>query len=80
MKIYVKKFLSLLLCISMLFMLVACDDDGENSEAVKPASFGTYGADFAREFAKEHPYRKPYSEGERAAGLMIKEEFESLGY
>lgn len=79
MKKFFKNLVSILLCISTLLVLVSCDKE-EPTESTKPADYGSYGADFAREFAKLHPYRRAYSDGERSAGIMIKEEFESLGY
>lgn len=80
MKNILRKLVSLLLCISMLFVLVACGDDDKNIVTLLPADFGSYGAEFARALAEEHPFRKAYSDGEKSAGIMIKEEFESLGY
>lgn len=52
----------------------------KEEEVQLPADFGTYGADFARNLATEYPYRKAYSIQEQLAGIMIKEEFEALGY
>lgn len=75
----IKKILSVIILSSVLCaVFTACDD--EASETVKFADYGTYGSDFARELATEYPYRKPYSDQEYQAGLMIKNEFESLGY
>lgn len=79
MKDICKKLVSLLLCISTLLVFASCGDD-ETTENTKPASYGSYGADFARQLASEHPYRKAYSDGEKSTGIMIKEEFEALGY
>ncbi len=44
------------------------------------AAYGNYGQDLAIAFAEGHPYRKAYSEQEKAAGQFIKTEFEKLGY
>ena len=73
-----KRLLAIILCLVLGFNLVACSKS--ESEEKKPADFGSYGADFARKFAKKYPYRKAYSGTETEAGEMIKEEFESLGY
>lgn len=74
-----KKILLLIFAVivSLMIPFTGCsrDDDDE-----LPADYGSYGADFAREFAASNPSRRAYSEGERAAGQMIKEEFEALGY
>ena len=64
----------------ILMPLGGCSDDEEAEKSLLPADYGTYGADFAREFAQACPYRKAFSEGEAQAGQMIKEEFEELGY
>ncbi|MBO4243062.1 MAG: M28 family peptidase [Clostridiales bacterium] len=64
----------------ILMPLGGCSDDEEQEKSDIPADYGTYGADFAREFAQACPYRKAFSEGEAQAGQMIKEEFEELGY
>lgn len=79
MKRILTRILAFVLCLMCLFSLAACDDD-EVTESDKPAQFGSYGADFARELALTHPYRKAYSDGEISTGIMIKEEFEELGY
>lgn len=60
-----------------LFPLAACS---EEEESKIPADYGTYGADFARELASAHPYRKAFSSEEAAAGTMIEEELTELGY
>lgn len=73
-----RKIIAVLLCLTMMLTAVCCDDS--NEETVKPAAYGSYGSDFARELAKKYPYRKAYSYSEKEAGIMIKEEFEELGY
>lgn len=73
-----KRLLAILLCLVLGLNLVACSKS-EVAEQ-KPADFGSYGADFARQLAKKYPYRKAYSGTESEAGEMIKKEFESLGY
>ncbi|MBP5493436.1 MAG: M28 family peptidase [Clostridiales bacterium] len=72
-----QKILTLLVCISLMPALVSCGDDDEN---IKPADYGTYGADFALELAKSFPFRNAFSSGEQGAGLMIKNELEGMGY
>lgn len=64
-------------CILLLFPLAGCS---EEQESKNPADYGTYGADFAREFASAHPYRKAFSSEEAAAGSMIEDELTELGY
>lgn len=73
------KILAIVLCLMCIFSMTACGDD-DSAEVIKPAQFGSYGADFARLLAKTHPFRKAYSDGEISTGIMIKEEFEKLGY
>lgn len=74
------RFLSIVLVVCSVFSLTSCGEDDDNKVEVKPASYGSYGADFARKLATEHPFRKAYSDGEASTGIMIKDEFESLGY
>ena len=68
---------SLLLALLITFGITAC---GKKEEAVKPAEFGDYGAKFALKLATTFPYRNAFSSGEEGAGLLIRKEFESLGY
>lgn len=63
-----------------LFLLVPLAGCSEEQESKAPADYGTYGADFAREFASAHPYRKAFSSEEAAAGAMIEDELTELGY
>lgn len=67
-------------CIASIlsFTLTSCGDEEVVSEI--PADYGEYGASFARELADEYPYRKAFSTEEKAAGEMIKDELEQLGY
>ena len=71
------RILSVILCFLLTFSLSSC---GEKDEDSKPAQYGTYGADFALNLAKSFPYREAFSAGEQGAGIMIKNELESLGY
>ncbi|MCQ2533443.1 MAG: M28 family peptidase [Clostridia bacterium] len=76
---YKAKLTSLILMLSLLLsVFCSCGDD--ETEKVLPADFGTYGADFARLIADKHSYRGAYSTDEAATGIMIKDEFEALGY
>jgi len=78
-KKFLKTVAALMASCFILMPLGGCsDDDAEESKL--PADYGTYGADFAREFAQACPYRKAFSDGEAQAGQMIKDEFEELGY
>lgn len=63
-----------------LFLLLPLAGCSEEQESKIPADYGTYGADFAREFASAHPYRKAFSTEEAAAGSMIEDELTELGY
>ena len=71
------RILSIVLCFLMVFSCASC---GEKDEESKPAAYGTYGADFALNLAQSFPYREAFSAGEQGAGVMIKNELESLGY
>ncbi|HPG64296.1 MAG: M28 family peptidase [Saccharofermentanaceae bacterium] len=62
----------------VLTVFVGCLD-GDSKNAVYPAAYGSYGADFARELAESYPFRKAFTEQEREAGEMIKSELEELG-
>ena len=76
-KDHLKNLICLVLTISMAFGMCACSDDDE--EAL-PADYGTYGADVARQLAKDYPYRKPYSSVEAKAGEFIKSKMEETGF
>ncbi len=73
----ITKLLSVMLCFWMVFSFSSC---GEEDKDVKPAQYGTYGADFALDLAQSFPYRDAFSAGEQGAGVMIKNELENLGY
>lgn len=75
-----KKIVSLMLAVciaSVGFIITGCGDSEESSV---PAEYGTYGAEFARNFAQNHKYRKAYTEGELSAGEYIKSELTNMGY
>ncbi|MGI6545223.1 MAG: M28 family peptidase [Fastidiosipilaceae bacterium] len=74
---FVRRSATMVIVISFLLTGFACAKTTENEEA---AAYGSYGSDFAVEFARECPYRSPYSEMERSAALMIEQEFRDLGY
>lgn len=71
------RIISLLMSAWMAVSVASC---GKKKEKVKPAAYGTYGADFALEMAQTFPYRSAFSAGEQGAGLMIKNELENIGY
>ena len=67
-------------CMAMILFLIPVAGCSEDAEKTKPADYGTYGADFAREFASSYPFRKAFSSQEASAGDMIEEELTELGY
>lgn len=73
----IRRVMACLLCITMLLSMTSCS---KKEEEVKTADFGSYGADFALSLAQSFPYRNAFSAGEQGAGLMIKNELESIGY
>lgn len=58
--------------------LAACDTGDQ--EAVSLATYGDFGSAFALKLAADYPNRSPGSSQEQAAGDLIINEFESLGY
>ena len=72
-----RKTISLVLCFMMLMCQIACS---KKEDEIKPADYGTYGADFALDLCTKFPYRNAFSSGEQGAGLMIRNELESMGY
>lgn len=74
------KIIATFLCaLALTTSLTACKKDSD-AEETKPASYGTYGAEFARELAVSYPGRKAYTNDESYAADLIKGEFEKLGY
>lgn len=65
--------------VSSVFLFSGCLDDG-NTEEIKPAEYGDYGKNIAMTLASEFPERYAYSEQEREAGLLIKDELTRMGY
>ena len=72
-----RRIVAAMLCIFMTISLASC---GKKKDKVKPAQYGSYGADFALKLAQTFPYRSAFSAGEQGAGLMIKNELEEIGY
>lgn len=70
---------SLLLILTLVLTAVSGCSDTTTKE-VKPASFGSYGPDFARRIATAYPARNAGSEGEQKTGDLIIAEFKALGY
>ena len=68
------------LIISMLpsVLLTSCKSGKEKDK--KPADYGSYGSDFARKLASDFPDRRPYSSGEKSAGVAVKDEMIKLKY
>ncbi|MBP5655389.1 MAG: M28 family peptidase [Clostridiales bacterium] len=76
-----KRGMSLVLTVAIAagsgFVLAGCSEDDEKKI---PADYGTYGADIARQIAKDYPYRVPYSAQETQAGGFIKDKMEEAGF
>ena len=72
-----RRLLPVILSLITVISVIGCS---KKKEKVKPAEYGTYGADFALKLASDFPYRDAFSAGEQGAGLMIKNELEGMGY
>jgi len=75
------KVLAAAMCFAVLagpLVLTSCKKK-EKSD-VKPADYGSYGADIAREIAEKFPERGAYTEGEKATGDYIEGKIKELGY
>ena len=59
-------------------LLTSCKKSGNGSN--KPADYGSYGSDIAREIATKFPDRSAYSSGESQTGAYIEEKIKELGY
>lgn len=59
-------------------LLTSCKKSGNGSN--KPADYGSYGSDIAREIATKFPDRSAYSSGESQTGAYIEEKIKGLGY
>lgn len=74
------RVISILLCLVFIVLMLSSCSDTEEEEALIPADYGTYGAEWAEEFVTEFPYRKAYTQGEKSAGERIRDVFIELGY
>ncbi len=70
----------LLLCVSLSFPIALSGCLEDDKEETIPADYGDYGEQIARQISAEYPYRKAYSEQEKAAGEYIEGELQKLGY
>lgn len=73
------RFFALLIVVIMVISITGCDRD-DQVEFMKPADFGEFGSDFAREFANDWPNRTPGSIQEKNAAGAIEQAFSNLGY
>lgn len=76
-----RKIIALTACVTVLaqpLLLSSCKNKNKNAE--KPADYGSFGSDIAREIAKKYPDRRPYSTGESQTGAYIEEKIKELGY
>ena len=77
----IKKIVTAATCVTLLaqpLLLTSCK--GKNKGDVKPADYGSYGSDIAREIASKFPDRRAYSAGETQTGAYIEEKIKELGY
>ncbi len=80
-KDFVKKIAAAFMCFAVMaepFLLTSCKKNGNGSN--KPADYGSYGSDIAREIAAKFPDRRAYSSGESQTGAYIEEKIKELGY
>lgn len=76
-----RKIIASAACVTILaqpLLLSSCK--GKNKNAEKPADYGSFGSDIAREIAGKYPDRRPYSTGESQTGAYIEEKIKELGY
>ncbi len=76
-----KRIIAAVTCLLVLaepMVLSSCKKKDKSSD--KPADYGTYGADIAREIATNFPGRKAYSSDEKKTGEYIEEKIKELGY
>ncbi len=79
--VLIKKIITsatLLTVIAQPLLLSSCKE--KNKTAVKPADYGSYGSDIAREIALRFPDREAYTDGEKRTGEYIEEKIKELGY
>lgn len=78
---FVKKITAAFMCLAIMaepVVLTSCKKGGSTSG--KPADYGSYGSDIAREIATKFPDRRAYSTGESQTGAYIEEKLKELGY
>ena len=79
-KVLGKKLAAALMCFAVMtepLLLTSCKD---SKDSVKPADYGTYGSDIAREIAQKFPDRSAYSAGEAQTGKYIEDKIKELGF
>ena len=77
----VKKIAAGFICFAIMaepVLLTSCKKGGNTSD--KPADYGSYGSDIAREIATNFPDRRAYSSGESQTGAYIEGKIKELGY
>lgn len=77
----IKKAFATAMCLTVIaqpLLLTSCKN--KNKDKGKPADYGSYGSDIAREIAGKFPDRKAYSEGESQTGEYIVEKIKELGF
>ena len=77
----IKKVIAAATCVTLMaqpLLLTSCKN--KNKGDGKPADYGTYGSDIAREIASKFPDRRAYSAGESQTGAYIEEKIKELGY
>ena len=80
-KSIVRKIIAAAVCSMFLVqpvLLTSCK--GKEKSTEKPADYGSYGSDIAREIAAKYPDREAYSNGEAQTGAYIEEKIKELGY
>ena len=78
---WVKRIVAAVTCLAVLaepVLLSSCKNKDKSSS--KPADYGSFGSDIAREIASEYPDRKAYSAGEKETGVYIENKIKELGY
>lgn len=75
-----KKIISVAACVTVLAQPVFLASCKKNKGDQKPADYGSYGSDIAREIATKFPDRSAYSSGESQTGAYIEEKIKELGY
>ncbi len=78
---FVKKVIAVVSCVAVMaqpLMLTSCK--GKDKGTDKPADYGSFGSDIAREIAGKFPDRRAYSSGESRTGDYIEEKLKELGY